>query len=161
MEWCSEKDQIIGPFIFEDNVNGQNYLNFLSQELPALLEEVPLNVRRDMFLQHDGCPAHFSLNVRNYLDTHFPNKWIGRGSIFPWPARSPDLTVLDFYLWGTLKQKVYATRPTTREDMVARIRDATANISRAEIETGVLSTRERLQACIDNEGQHFEHLGRH
>ncbi|KAJ8958133.1 hypothetical protein NQ318_006070, partial [Aromia moschata] len=24
-----------------------------------------------------------------------------------WPPRSPDLTILDFYLWGRLKQYVY------------------------------------------------------
>ena len=28
-----------------------------------------------------------------------------------WPARSPDLTPLDFFLWGYLKSKVYVTPP--------------------------------------------------
>lgn len=46
----------------------------------------------------------------------FPNKWIGRGRIFQWPARSPDLTVLDFYLWGRIKDFLYKTRPTTENN---------------------------------------------
>jgi len=28
-----------------------------------------------------------------------------------WPSQSPDLTLLDYYLWGYLKSKVYRTNP--------------------------------------------------
>lgn len=157
--WCGILNgQIIGPFIFNGHLNGQVYLNFLRNELPALLEDVPLQTRRDMWFQHDGCPAHFSLGVRNFLNENYPNCWIGRGSLFPWPARSPDLTVLDFYLWGRIKDIVFETRPTTPENMVERIRNAIASISRAEIEVAVLDTRHRLNLCIENDGKHFEHL---
>lgn len=59
----------------------------------------------EMFDQHDGAPPYFRLEVRQWLHTHFPEKWIGRGNDAPekWPARSLDLTPLDFYMWGTLK----------------------------------------------------------
>lgn len=160
--WCGVLGgRIIGPFIFHQRLNGAAYLNFLRNHLPLFLDEVPLNIRRNMFFQHDGCPAHFAENVRQYLNIRFPNRWIGRGSIFPWPPRSPDLTVLDFYLWGKLKDMVFATRPTTRDDMIERIREAVQSIPVAEIETAVLSTRQRLIDCIENDGRHFEHLGRH
>lgn len=45
-------------------------------------------------------PAHFSLLVRNYLNNHFRNRWLGRGSQLPWPARSTDINSLDFPAWG-------------------------------------------------------------
>lgn len=156
--WCGIIDGKIITFIFEETLNGARYLEFLINHLPNLLEEVPLETRVNMWLQHDGCSAHYALNVREYLNTQFPNRWIERGSLFPWPPRSPDLTVLDFYLWGRLKDIVYQTRPTTREDMIHRIRNAIASISVAEIETSVGATRRRLQSCIDNNGGHFEHL---
>lgn len=38
-----------------------------------------------------------------------------------WPPRSPDLTPLDYFLWGHMKQKVYATVPNTREELVVKI----------------------------------------
>lgn len=86
--WCGILGgRVIGPFIFNEPLTGQNYLHFLNNELPVLLENVPLNIRRNMILQHDGCPAHFAANVRQFLDETFPGRWIGRGSIFPWPAR--------------------------------------------------------------------------
>ncbi|CAH1115579.1 unnamed protein product [Psylliodes chrysocephalus] len=75
--------------------------------------------------------------------------------------RSPDLTCLDFYLWGRLKNLVFCTRSTTRENMIQRITDAIRSISRAEVEKAVLSTRERLELCVQNDGRQFEHLGRH
>ncbi|KAJ4439478.1 hypothetical protein ANN_07602 [Periplaneta americana] len=37
------------------------------------------------------------------------------------PPRSPDLTCLDFFLWGEMKQLVYETVVETEEDLVARI----------------------------------------
>lgn len=152
--------RIIGPFFF-NQLNGVNYLQFLREELPILLEDVPLGMRQQMLFQHDGCPAHFAVNVRAFLDTTYPGRWIGRGSIFPWPARSPDLTCLDFYLWGRVKDIVFATRPTTRDNMIARIRDCLQHISVAEVETAVGSTQERMLQCIENDGRQFEHLGRH
>lgn len=160
--WCGILgNRIIGPYIFNGRLNGESYLNFLQNELPVLLEDIPLETRAIMWYQHDGCPAHFSQNVRNFLDIRFANRWIGRGSLFPWPPRSPDLTVLDFYLWGRLKELVFATRPTTPEDMVVRIQNAANSISRAEIEAAVSSTRRKTNLCISNDGKHFEHLERH
>ena len=47
--------------------------------------------------------------VRQFLNQHFANKWIGRGGPIAWPARSTDLNPLDFHLWGQLKSIVYAT----------------------------------------------------
>ena len=39
-----------------------------------------------------------------------------------WPPRSPDLTPLDFFLWGHLQSKVYVTPPRDLDDLEARIR---------------------------------------
>ncbi|KAJ4431225.1 hypothetical protein ANN_19822 [Periplaneta americana] len=49
-------------------------------------------------------------------------RWIGRrGSAAEFPPRSPDLTPPDFYLWGALKDKVYATKPQTLEELRVQI----------------------------------------
>lgn len=90
-------NHLIGPYFIEENVTGISYLNFLQNELPILLENLPLNVRQTMWFQHDGAPPHYSRAVRRHLNTEFPNKWIGRGGPVGWPARSPDLTKPDFF----------------------------------------------------------------
>ena len=59
----------------------------------------------------NGATPHFSDQVREVLNEHFLDRWMGRGTAkhpapFPWPPRSPDLTVMDFFFWGYLKSKV-------------------------------------------------------
>jgi hypothetical protein len=52
-------------------------------------------------------PLHYHTRARNFLNAHFPGRWIGwRGSV-EYPPQSPGLTPLDFYLWGDLKNTVY------------------------------------------------------
>jgi len=36
-------DQLIGPFVFEGRLTRETYLRILKEELPRLLEDVPLN----------------------------------------------------------------------------------------------------------------------
>ncbi|KAJ4425783.1 hypothetical protein ANN_27408 [Periplaneta americana] len=38
------------------------------------------------------------------------DRWIGRGSLTPWPARSPNLNSLDFWLWRRMKEPGYFQR---------------------------------------------------
>ncbi|GBN72736.1 hypothetical protein AVEN_37053-1 [Araneus ventricosus] len=45
--------------------------------------------------QQDGAPPHYGNIVREFLDTTFPQRWIGRGAVLAWPPRSPDITPLD------------------------------------------------------------------
>ena len=67
--WCAVlDDQLIGPFILEDHLTGEAYLRFLQEELPPLLEDVPLNKQGHIYFQHDGAPPHFSCEVRNFLN---------------------------------------------------------------------------------------------
>lgn len=54
------------------------------------------------------------------------------------------LTCLDFYLCGRLKDLVYKTRPTTREDMIFRIQNALNSFSSAEMEAVIFSTNRRM-----------------
>ncbi|KYM99635.1 hypothetical protein ALC62_09638, partial [Cyphomyrmex costatus] len=83
---------------------------------------------------------------------------IGRSGYNRWPARSPDLTPMDFYLRGKLKQQVYSEMPTTREDMKERIRRACVAIDPNEIRRAVLFVSTRFRKCVDVQGHHFEHL---
>ena len=43
------------------------------------------------------------------MATTYPGLWIGKGGPVAWPPRSPDLTLLDFFLWGHIKSLVYKT----------------------------------------------------
>ena len=43
------------------------------------MEAVPLHVRMNIRMQHDGAPPHYALCSRQVMDEIFVEKWIGRG----------------------------------------------------------------------------------
>ena len=47
------------------------YRDILENELPALLENLSLEVRQNMLFQHGGCPEYYSMVVREVLDRNF------------------------------------------------------------------------------------------
>ncbi|EFN84588.1 hypothetical protein EAI_03912, partial [Harpegnathos saltator] len=59
-------------------LNGEIYADFIKNQLPGLLEDVPLQAQAQLIFQHDGARAHFSRQMRDTLDTRFPERWIGR-----------------------------------------------------------------------------------
>lgn len=153
---------IVGPVILPNRLNGDHYLDHLQNTLPDLLDDIPLGLRRNMWFMHDGAPPHFTLAVRNHLHEQYPNKWIGRGNDAPvnWPPRSPDLTPLDYFLWGTLKNMVYS-RPVNEEpELWRRIQDAVV-ILRNDVEMiqrVQFNFLRRVDLCIRMNGGHFEHM---
>nr|XP_033326117.1 uncharacterized protein LOC117220350 [Megalopta genalis] len=97
-------DMTVGPYFLPNRLTSTEFLNFLKNELSYLLEDVPLYSVQRMWMQLDGCPAHYGTQIRQWLNNRFPQRWIGRDGSISWPPRSLDLTPLDFYLWGTLKE---------------------------------------------------------
>jgi hypothetical protein len=86
---------LLGPCILPHRLNHQNFLNFLNNDFVNLLEDIPLAILRNMWLQLDGATPHFALLVRTWLNESYPNRSIGRGGPVAWPARSPGLTPMD------------------------------------------------------------------
>jgi hypothetical protein len=157
--WCGIiGDQLIGPYIFPQRLTGDIYANFLQDDLSALLGNVPLYTRRQMYYQHDGAPPHFSQVVKQYLNHRFPKWWIGRGGAHNWPTRSPYLNPLDCHVWGYTKDMVYAHEVNTREELLHQILGAARSINNAAVlrkVTSCLVTRVKKFIQAD---RHFEKL---
>ena len=65
-----------------------------------------------------------------------------------WPARSPDLTPCDFFLWVFLKSRVYVNRPRSLQDLKTNIQEEIANIAPAMLAGVMTNARNRLTQCI-------------
>lgn len=158
--WCGIVGRhLVGPYFYEGPLTGQRYLEFLRNQLPLLLENVPLLIRQNLWLQMDGAPCHNAEIVRNYLNRQYRDKWIGTYGPMEFPPRSPDLTPLDFFLWGAVKNMVYKTKSNNIEQLKLKISDACASI-RGDILRKVTfnKIREIYNKCLDNNGGHVEHL---
>ncbi|XP_054263254.1 uncharacterized protein LOC128986764 [Macrosteles quadrilineatus] len=156
--------KLIGPFVIEGNLNGNRYLELLRESIvPAIAHEFPPEdeenvVNENIWFQQDGAPPHYNAEVRNYLDEVFPDRWIGRRGAIEWPARSPDLTPLDYFLWGHLKSRVFVNRPENIQDLTARIIMEARSINEETLSRVVNEFYNRLGLCQVSLGHQFEHL---
>ena len=79
---------------------------------------------------------------------------ISRFGDIAWPARSPDLTVPDFFLWGFLKDRVFWRRIMTIQELEQAIVDEVAAID--DLRRRVYGNyKTRLQQGIDVNGGHL------
>lgn len=152
--------EFIGPFELPARLNGAQYLEFLRNNLNELLGDVNLSIRRRMVFQNDGAPCHFARDVREHLNETFPRRWIGRGGPISWPARSPDLNPIDFFLWGYYKEMVYAKESNTEAELREKLRQAEIKIKENSDAFRNLKQNflRRCHLCIEAGGRHFENL---
>ena len=106
-------------------VNGENYLEILCEVVVPQLQTKP-NFD-ELFFQQDGTSPHYALRVRDYLNKVFTQRWFGRTGSIEWPPCSSDLTPMDFFFWGVVKNKEYVKNkknPKTVNELKDCIYDA-------------------------------------
>ena len=89
---------IVGPIFFDQPLTADLYLNFLQTTINDFIESLPLAEIPNIYFQQDGAPVHNARISVNYLNDTFGDHWIGTNGPVRWPARSPDLTLLVFFL---------------------------------------------------------------
>ena len=92
--------------------------------------------------QQDGARCHTSRSTMNWLKENKIDV------LSPWPARSPDLNVIEL-LWARMANNVSKRGATTSEELAAMVKDEWEKIPQAEIDHLVGEEyRKRIQACI-------------
>jgi hypothetical protein len=112
--------------------------NFLTPELS----------RRGIELSTIWATAHTAKSSVEIAREIFPEHVISQRGELPWPARSPDLCVCDYFLWGYLKAKVYHDLKIAIRKQISEIPE---NLSRQSLR----SLRAGLEECICNGMQHI------
>lgn len=140
--------------IYNENLTANLFLSIIRNVILPFLETLP---GENYWFQLDGAPAHSTHDVYMSLTNVFEDRWIGPRGPWRWPPRSPDLTPLDFYLWGRVKNKVYFTPVASREDLELRVRRAFDEMDAVEIrEATTNGVHRRIQLCIEKNGGHIE-----
>lgn len=156
--WCGLiGNQLLGPYFYDGNLTAVMYLEFLQNVLQEFLEDLPLLLRQSLYFQQDGAPAHNGIIVRNYLRETFNRRWIGTHGPVQWPPRSPDITPLDFFLWGHLKTVVYKNPPLNLDDLKNKINLACNALLPNQIKKATNDELlRRLETCLQQNGSNFE-----
>ncbi|PSN32777.1 hypothetical protein C0J52_26907 [Blattella germanica] len=127
--WCGLSSWgSVGLFFFDATITGELYLEMLCTSIFPGLRAL-YRADEEVFYQQDGAPPHYHLAVRTFLDGNLQGHWIGRRGPIEFPPRSPDLTPIGFYLWGTVKDEAYQRKPRTLEKLRQEITSACTAIS--------------------------------
>jgi len=166
--WCGFTSEfVIGPYFFQEvnengelvsvTVNGGRYLDMLQNfVIPELIQR---NQLQQITFMQDGAPPHFTNPVREYLEQQFgEERIISRGFTNAWPARSPDLTPVDFWFWSYVKSLVYQRPPANFDQLRQAITAAVHSITPDQLRNAVYHTVDRMQILIDENGNHIEQL---
>ena len=124
--------------------------------LPKLVEDCQNLVPNSFIFQQDGAPAHTARLAQEWIHQHCPD-FIKKDE---WPPNSPDLNPLDYHVWGAMLEKyqAYTPKPTNKAELKTVLVEIWDNLPQESIDKAVLALRRRLQACIKENGEHFEHL---
>jgi hypothetical protein len=155
---------LIGPVFFNETVNAQRFKNMLENEFMPTLLATQVPIRTQWFMQ-DGATPHTADSVLVFLrgvfddrvmSHHYP-QYNNNGGYF-WPPLSPDLNPCDFFLWGYLKEKLFASRPQNLTDMRTRIVQLCSEIEEDLCCKVVRNMHTCLEEVVRHDGGHIEHV---
>jgi hypothetical protein len=144
----------MGPFFIDGNLNGTKNLELLRVHIIPQIQD--LNIE-NVWFHMDGALPHSTRAITTFLNEAFENRWISRFEPTVWPARSPDLSPNDFFLWAYLKSKVYDNVVIQNVQVKTRFRGVCNDINPNCLRNASQGFH-RLAYCLESEGGHFEHL---
>ena len=91
-------------------INVDRYRAMLNEFLFTKIEEEDIG---DSWFQQDSATWHAVEATLDVLRPVFKDRTISSRADVVWPPRSYDLTPLDYYLWGAVKDTCYFHKPRT------------------------------------------------
>ena len=106
------------------------------------------------YYQQDGATCHTSNASMREIGSFVQDRIISKNL---WPPRPPDLTPVDFFLWGLLKGKVYKNTPRTIEQLKDAIRQEIQAVNVDSLGKVFQNLEKRIQVCLDVKGDQVQH----
>ena len=73
-----------------------------------------------------------------------------------WAPRSPDMTPLDFFLWGHIKSNIYKTNVRDLDDLKSRISQEILAIKKETLYNVFLEIEKRLNFVFQSKAIHLK-----
>ena len=98
----------------------------------------------NIWFQQDGARCHIAEATLVVLRPVFGGRIVSRKAYVGWPPWSCDMTPLDFYLWGAVKDKCYADKPETINTLKDNIRESIGEIQLHTIDNVLKNWTDRV-----------------
>ena len=132
-------------------VNGDRYRAMLNEFLFTKIKEEHIG---NIWLQQYSATCHTNEATPNV----FEDRIISRRADFVWSPRSCDLTTLNYYLWGAVKEKCYADKPETIFALKDNIREAIGEIQLHTIDNVLKNCTDCVDYCMASRGNHLNEI---
>ena len=168
--WCAVVGHgILGPYLVEDDaqnpltVNQERYREIIIAPFVRDLKRfcrarnLPL---RQQWMRQDGAKAQTAGESLACLQQYFGDRLISRGTKFPFPSHTPDLTVPDAYIWGMLKESVFRSddAPGNVPELREKIQSFLVSLQQPVFISMFNNLKDLYEQCVRREGKHFEHM---
>lgn len=133
-----------------DTIDHSYYIeNCLSPALMVIREQRPASGTKRIGLLHDNARPHVHSNVRNFLEENGIK-------LIKHPPYSPDLAPCDFWLFDLIKCQL-GYQPD-QKSLVKAVTKIVQDIPLKEYKKTFDKWIERMELCVKNNGDYFEHL---
>ena len=148
-------DKVLPVHWFEEKkgVNGEAYLELLNKTVWPTVK--PRATRNRLYFMQDGASLHTTNQFMQFLEEKLQGRVISRKAEFEWPARSPDLHLLDYWFWGHCEAKVLS-QPTSLDDLKEVVETFAENVLADTVEKSILNINKRIRFCKSERGGQFE-----
>ena len=111
-----------------------------------------------MWYQQDGAKCQTTEMIRNWLAGKFGARVISGKTDRPWPAKSPDLSPCDYWLWSICLQEIRKVKPRQLIELQELVSDFCFSLSSDEVRKATAHVLRRTEICLELGGGHFEHM---
>ena len=108
--------------------------------------------KKGLWLQQDGARVHSNNEVIDFLKGEFNGRVISNRLDFSWPAKSPNLNLLDSFFWGAAEAEVNKKKPKMICDLKNVVEDYANQITRDTLHRVVDKFLERVKICYQEDG---------
>ena len=122
-------------------VNGDRYRAMLNEVLFTKIKEEDIG---NIWFQQNNATCHTAEATLDVLASVFEDRIISCRADDVWPQRSCDMTPLDYYLWGVVKDKCYADKPETIDALKDNIREVISEIQMYTIDNVLKNWTDRV-----------------
>ena len=112
----------------------------------------------NIWFQQDGVACHTAEATLDFLRPVFEDPIISRRADVVCPPRSCDVTTLDYYLWGAVKDKCYADKPQTIDALKDNIGEANGKIQLHTIDNVLKNSIDRVDYFTASRGSHLNEI---
>ena len=145
---------ILHWFPLGTSVNQQVYLEMLATVVWPKIRAV--STRQQYWFQQNGATAHTTIQVRNWLASKFSNRIISRLTEKPWPARSPDLSPLDYWFWSVCLGELRRSPPSSLDELQEIVENFVESLQEEEVIKATRNILKRAKVCKEAGGGAFE-----